>query len=206
MPPAGAALVQLGERAQVGVVVGVHGYAEPSLQLLAGQEPLPARHDARPDPGGPPVQRGRDAHPDGPQVGQVELALRGQRPDHRGGSVEHLGAMGVHVDEGVLLGVHGAEPVGHGDPDVAVPHVDPDHAAGRRAEPDLHRRAPAAALVRPGPVVGLGDLTGADQLRHQARDGRAGQPAGPHQVGPAHRTLAREQADDSALVGGAQPF
>ena len=146
------------------------------------------------------------AHPDGLQVAQVQLALRGQRPDHGGGLVEHLGAVGVHVDEGVLLGAHGTEPVGHGDPDVTVPDVDPDDAAGRRAEPDLHRRAPAAALVRPCPVVGLGDLTGADQLRDQARHRRTGQPAGPHQVGPAHRPLAGEQADDGALVGGAQPF
>ena len=114
--------------------------------------------------------------------------------------------MSVHVNEGVLLSVHGTQPVGHGDPDVTVPHVDPDHAAGRRAEPDLHRRAPAATLVRPGPVVGLGDLTGADQLRHQARHGRTRQPAGPDQVGPAHRSLAGEQADHGALVGGAQPF
>ena len=114
--------------------------------------------------------------------------------------------MGVHVDESELLGAHGTEPVGHGDPDVPVPDVDPDHAARRCTEPDLHRRAPAAALVRPGPVVGLGHLTGADQLRDQARHRRTGQPAGPHQIGPAHRPLAGEQADDGALVGGAQPF
>ena len=206
VPAAGAALVQLGERAEVGVVVGVHGYAEPSLELLAGQQPLPARHDAGPDPGGPPVQRGRDAHPDGLQVGQVEVAPRRQRTDHRRRPVEHLGPVRVDVDQGVLLGVHGTEPVGNGDPDVTVPDVDPGHAAGRRAEPDLYRRSPAAALVRAGPVVGLGDLTGADQLGHQARHRRAGQPAGPDQVGPAHRSLAGEQADDGALVGGAQPF
>ena len=75
-----AALVQLGERAEVGVVVGVHGYAEPPLELLAGQQPLPARHDPGPDPGGASVQRGAGTHiPTAcSSVGSRPL-LRGQR-------------------------------------------------------------------------------------------------------------------------------
>ena len=47
---------------------------------------------------------------------------------------------------------------------------------------------------------------GIDQLRHQARDRGAREPTGPDQVGPAHRPLAGQQADDGALVGGAQPL
>ena len=204
---AGHAVVELGQGAEVGVVVGVDGQAEPALELLAraagpaspGRIPVLTLADRRSSGAGthmPTACRSVRAQPRGRRAG----------PDHAGRPVERLGAVGVDVDQGELLGQHLAGAVGDRDPDVPVTDVDAGHPSGRRAERDQHRRASAAALVRSPAVGRLGDPAGADQLGDQARDGGARQAGAARQVGPAHRAVGREHRGDRAAVGRPQPL
>ena len=121
-------------------------HVEPALELLGRQQPLPARHDPGPDPGGTAVQRSGHAHADRLQLPSAPAPADQAGADHPCGQVERLDAMGVDVDQGVVLGEHLAGAVGDRDPDVAVPDVHPGHAAGRRAE---RRAGPGAVRCRP---------------------------------------------------------
>lgn len=129
--PAPAPPDHLAERAQVGVVVHVHGHAEPPPQLLGGPRTGPARQD-RGGPEGPRlhVDRTRHTEPHTRDLGPVDTGCRDQATDQLLGPVEALRGRGVHVQRLGLLRQHLMGQIPDRDAQMGVTEVDPDDDAG----------------------------------------------------------------------------
>ena len=145
----GGAERDLGERAEVGVVVEVDGQvAEAAAQLGRDREALPAGQDRRrADRAALVVDRPRERHADAEHAVCAEAGLGEQVVDELGGAVERALGGVVDVLRAHRLGEHGAREVGDGDVDVVVAEVDADHRAGRAVEREQRRRAALAMLA-----------------------------------------------------------
>ena len=137
----------LGQRAEVRVVVDRDREVEPPRQLRAHVEVRPVGEDHRvPDRPGQ-VDRARDAHPDADHVVAAERGLAEHDVDERDGGVERSGGRVVDVEVELPLGQHRRREVGRGHADVVVAEVDAERRARRRVEPEQRRRPSAAGRL-----------------------------------------------------------
>ena len=199
----GAVLV-LGDRAEVGVVVDHDRATEPAPELLGGSQLVPARQHRVVDAGGAAVDRPRHAQPDSEQVGHGDSGVLRRLPHQVGREVERGGALWVRVGRHLELGEDAGAAIGHRYPDVAVTDVDTGHAPGSQRESHEQRWPPAAALVRRSAVSGLHDDAGREQLGDQARDRGARESRATGQVGAALWTARAEERGDRVEVAAAQ--
>lgn len=215
--PAPAPPDQLAERAEIGIVVDVHRYAEALGQLVAGVDAGPARQDrggaerARFD-----VDRPGDTEADTYHLLTTDTGGHDQPLDQFLGPAESLGGGGVHIEGLGFLREHlmGEVPDGHPQMRMAEIHSDDNArvsaerdaagpAAARRSGRDLDRSA----------VLQLTDDIG-DRGRRQSRaprDLRLGERTGhahraydPFEVGPVQRRLRPWSLHDSSTpaLGG----
>ena len=194
---AGRAERDLGERAEVGVVVEVDGQvAEAPAHLRRHREALPAGQDRRrPHRAAVVVDRARERHADADHVAVAEPGLREQLVDQLGGRVER--ALGVVVD--VLgadrLGEHRAREVRDRRVDAVVAEVDADDGAGRAIQRQQRRRAAGGHAGR-GVGVGVLDHEAVGlQVGDEARDGRAREPGDARDLRSAGRSAFAQGLD-----------
>jgi hypothetical protein len=198
----------LGERAQVGVVVEVdREVAEAAAHLGGHREALPAGQDrGRADGAAVVVDRARERHADADHVGVAEAGLGEQLVDELGGGVERV--LGVVVD--VLgphrLGEHGAREVGDGGVDAVVAEVDADHRARRAVEREQRRRAARGHAGRGVRVRVLDDQPVRLEVGDQAGDRGTGQAGDPCDLGTARRPALAQGFDDAQAIQLAQRF
>ena len=184
---AGGAERDLGERAEVGVVVEMHRQvAEAPAHLGRDGETLPAGEDrGRADGAAVVVDRPGQRHADADHVRGAEAGLLEQVLDELGGGVER--ALGVVVD--VLgphrLGEHGAREVGDRGVDAVVAEVDADDRARGAIEREQRRRPPGGHAGRGVGVGVLDDQPVRLEVGYKARDGRAGEARNARDLRPA---------------------
>ena len=194
---AGRAERDLGQRAQVGVVVEVDGQvAEAPAHLGRDGEALPAGEDrGRAHRAAVVVDRARQRHADADDLGVAEAGLREQLVDELGRRVER--ALGVVVD--VLgadrLGEHRAREVRDRRVDAVVPEVDADDGAGRAVQRQQRRRAAGGHAGRRVGVGVLDDEAVGLQVGDEARDGRAREPGDARDLGAARRPAFAQGLD-----------
>ena len=192
---AGRAPGGLAERAQVGVVVDVHGAAEAADHLLTWVDAGPARQDRHRSDRAAGLDRPGHAQADADDVLRLG-ADPAQRDAHQPfGLVQAERGRGVDVDRDGFLRDDLVRQVADGDADVRVAEVDADDQAGRTRQ--RHGAGPAAAGAG-GPHrddTGGAELT--DDVGHRGR----GQASGAGDLRLGQRPGGAHRADDAPLVG-----
>ena len=172
------ALPVLGQRAEVGVVLDVHGEAELLLGGGAGVDVLPAREDRR---------RADEVVGHRGGQAQADVAHRPVRGDHglehRAGHAERLHVVVAGREVAALLGQQVAGQVADGDRDVAVAEVHAGHEPRPAGQADGGTAAPAARVRL--------DQAAAGQLADDVGDRGRRQPGGPGQLGLGERRVVR---------------
>ncbi len=191
--------VELGQRAEVGVVVHVDRQLEPRRERLRRSDSHPAGQDrGRPHAPRAHVDRPGQAEAYADHVAARDARLGQHLLDQLRGRVEAGlgGVVGLHGALG--LGEDRVAEVGGGHAQVALAEVDADGRPGRAAERQEPRR-PAAPL-RGAAVLALDEHPLGLELAHDARDRRPGEARDPRQVGPAGRARLAQRADDPGAV------
>src|SRR4051794_29741779 len=174
---------ELGERAEVGVVLHAHDHPEPLAHRRGGVHAHPARQDrGRADGAVAARDRTRDAHADAEHALAVDPGLLERALDQLRGDVEAVARGGVDVDIAPQLGEDRVREVAHDPADVAVSEVDADDRAGGAIEREQHRRPADALVVAVALGRALDEQARALQVAYEARDGRARESRGARDV------------------------
>ena len=202
---ASRAVGQLGQRAEVRVVVDADRDVEPPPHLLAGGHADPARA------GSPRSrQRRRRARRAGqPEAGAdharaLDAGLGERLADQVERHVEALVRRVVDVHRRRALGEDVRRQVADGHAHVAVAEVDAERGAGRRVERQQDRRAAALLAVRRALLLALDDEPVGLQVGDEARDRRAGEPGAARDVGTADHAVLAQRVDHATAIEPAQ--
>ena len=202
---------ELGERAEVGVVVEMDGQADPSLEFVAEVVADPAGKDRGADTEARLVDRTSQGDAGSEHAVPRHGSVVEHGIDHRHRVLQPLAGVVVDVGQGLALGEDGERQVGERHAHRAVVELDTEHAAGRGVEREQDgrpTRADGEAPMQAGlVVVGVGTLDDQPaglELADQARHGRACETRLAGDVRATHRAVFADDVEHTQPVELAQ--
>ena len=195
---------QLGQGAEVRVVLDLDRNPQALLHLRRDAEPNPARQDGGRSGGATRrVDGARDTHAGAQHGRAVDADLGQDLRKHRCRDVKSSTGFAIYVQVRPMFGEHVVAEVGHGDRHMAVPEVDADHDPRWVAKHELHPWPPASGVARPG--VHVGDQALVLELVDQGRYRRPGKAGGPRDIGLADPAVHPQDLHHALAVAMPQP-
>ena len=195
---------QLGQRAEVGVVLDLDRDPKALFHLRRDAEPNPTGEDGgRPGGAMGAVDRPGDAHAHAQHTGALHGDLGQDLREHGGCDVERSSGLTIDVQVIPAFREHVVAEVRDGDRHVAVPEVDADHDVRGIPEHQLHAGSPSTGVSGPG--VDVRNESRLLELGDQGRHRGARETGGPRDVGLADLAVHPEDLHHALAVAVPQP-
>ena len=195
---------QLGQRAEVRVVLDLDRDPKALLHLRRDAKPDPTREDGgRPGGAVGAVDRPGNAHTHAQHARALHGDLGQDLRKHGGCDVERSSGLAIDVQVIPAFREHVVAEVRDGDRHVAVPEVDADHDVRGIPKHELHARSPSTGVSRPG--VDVRNQARLFELGDQSRHRGARETGGARDVGLADLAVHPEDLHHALAVAVPQP-